>query len=491
MLRLWDLPIALDRAAVSSLHMQVVHAVIERIRAGLLAPGSSLPGSRQFAVRLGVNRKTVVLAYDELLAQGWVQTEKKRGTFVSDKLPLLTGEHVEAVLTGSISPASYCLNPPLMQVPSSLGQAVVEISDGAPDMRLISFEHISRACRHGLHALARGDRLGYADPCGLPYLRQLLSAQLRNERSLNTSEENICMVRGTQMGIYLIARILLRPGDMVAFEQLSYPPARAAFAACGAGLLGVAQDEFGMLPEALEALCQHQRLRAIYLTPHHQFPTTVTMPLERRLRLLALAELYDFVIVEDDYDHEFHFANRPMMPLASMDSKGRVIYVSSFSKSLAPGLRVGYIVSAPEVVKRIGEEIMLIDRQGNTLAEHVVADLISSGDLKRHIRRSLKVYAERQRKAYDCVQRHLKPWAETQLPDGGLALWVRLNERIDMAVLEKDALALSVAIVPASRFALDSQAPCAMRLGYASLTPAEFAKSVLHLQAAIEMQIRG
>lgn len=489
MIKRWDISIEVDRTATASLSAQIVAALTERIRSGLLRPGDALASTRELAAQLGVNRKTIVLAYDELIAQGWLVSQLKRGTFVSPELPLLKQEQrVAAVaqrLSGRLAAPSYQAygdeRPPL----AALAEGAIDFSDGAPDTRLIPFEEMSRAFRVALLESARGNRMGYGDPRGLQTLRRELAAMLRVERGLNAEEDTLCVVRGSQMGIYLVAKILVRAGDGVAMERLSYPPARQAFRACGGVVHSVEQDEFGMIPEALERVCRNQCIRAIYLTPHHQFPTTVTMPIDRRMRLLALAEQFDFVVVEDDYDHEFHFAHSPMLPMASMDQGGRVIYVGSLSKVLAPGLRVGYVVAPASIINRLANEIMLIDRQGNTVTERAAAYLLQTGKLKRHIRRALTVYEQRCRAAVQAVHAYLGDIASVTPPSGGLALWVRLRSPHDMTLLTQRARQEDVRILPGSLFCHDGSAVAAMRLGYGSMNEGEFRHGLERLGAVV------
>ena len=263
-----------------------------------------------------------------------------------------------------------------------------ELTEGDPDTRLIPFAVLSRAFHRTIMTMTRANQPGYGDARGAPALRTAIAAMLRMERGLDVGADNVCLVRGSQMGIFLAARLLIQPGDCVVFESLSYPPARAAFASCGAQILDVAHDKEGPLLDSLEALCGLHRVRAMFVTPHHQFPTTITMTRARRAGLLALAERFDFSIVEDDYDHEFHFEAGAPLPLAHRDPTGRVLYVGSLSKVLAPGLRLGYLIASREIVERCADEIMLIDRQGNALTELVVADMMGTGELRRHILRA-------------------------------------------------------------------------------------------------------
>jgi GntR family transcriptional regulator/MocR family aminotransferase len=275
----------------------------------------------------------------------------------------------------------------------------------------------------------------------------------------------------------------------VALETLTYPPAREAFRACGATILSIEQDEFGMIPESLAAACRQQQVRAVYLTPHHQFPTTVSMPIERRMQLLRLAEEFDFVLVEDDYDHEFHFGHNPMRPLATLDRRGKVIYIGSLSKILAPGLRIGYLVAPPSILHRIANEIVLIDRQGNSVTERAVVELMESGELRRHIRHAAKVYQERCQLAATLVRDALGSCARLKVPGGGLALWVQLSSHIDMEKLQADTLEARVRILQGAVFA-DSPGPVhALRLGFASLDERELRAGMERLRTALLKQV--
>lgn len=243
-----------------------------------------------------------------------------------------------------------------------------------------------------------------------------------------------------------------------------------------------------MKMDELESLCRRHRVRAVYVTPHHQFPTTVMMTADRRLKLLMLAEQYDFAIVEDDYDHEFHFSHRPMLPLASMDRWGRVIYVGSLSKALAPGLRVGYLAAPIEIINRCASEIMLIDRQGNDVTELAVAELLTSGEIKRHIRRTLKTYNERRQILAELVLKELHTFATFDLPEGGLALWLRLNDRLDIQKLLSDAERSQVKILTSRLFSVEDNPVQVIRLGYGNLDINELTIGIQRLKQAFDQQ---
>ena len=483
MLRSWSLQLTITETSGLPVYLQIAQQIMEEIQRGRLPPSTAMPGTRELAEKLKVNRKTVILAYDELIAQGWLVSEQRRGSFVSANLPNFhaqaptakTGKQPADVVQGSTHP--------LLSYQSPV-DGVIDFNDGIPDSRLIPFNILSRAFRHALISSSKGSQLGYGDPRGTLALRQSIATMLNMERGLSVDIDQVCIARGSQMGIFLAARVLTRPDDYIVVEQLSYPAAKEAFRSCGATILTVGQDKHGIDVVALEKLCQQHPVRAIYVTPHHQFPTTVIMTAERRLKLLMLAEQYDFTIVEDDYDHEFHFSHHPVFPLASTNHGGRVMYVGSLSKVLAPGLRVGYLVATAGLIDHCAQEVMLIDRQGNAVTELAVAELMNSGEIRRHIRRTFKIYNERRNLLIALIEKELKDYVTFDAPDGGLAIWLRLKEGYDVEHIARQALTHKVRILPGTLFSESQQSIQAIRLGFGSLTTAELEKGVLSLKSA-------
>jgi len=219
----------------------------------------------------------------------------------------------------------------------------------------------------------------------------------------------------------------------------------------------------------------------VYLTPHHQFPTTVLLPPERRLRLLTLADQFGFAIIEDDYDHDFHFSHRPMLPLASADQWGKVAYIGSLSKLLTPSLRSGYIAGAGQFVDRIAEEILLIDRQGDPATELAVADMMDAGEIRRHARKVLRVYDDRRMLFADLLKKEFGSAVEFDVPDGGLAFWVRFDDSIDLAARATTARSHGVRFLPGATYSMSGEPTSGVRLGFASLNETELAEAVRRL----------
>jgi GntR family transcriptional regulator/MocR family aminotransferase len=487
MLRPWTPNIIVRRDADASVHQQIVHALIEEIRTGRLPPGSALPGSRKFADQLSVNRKTVVQAYDELIAQGWLTAGSTRATFVSADFPVM--EQAPAGVRSRVEPVVAQPDFPLRKRSPNIAyvaplEGMLTFDDGAPDTRLAPIETLARAYRRALLDAVRGNRLGYGDPRGSIRLRRAVATMLNLDRGLSCTIDNICLVRGSQMGIYLAARLLVRPGDVVVMESLSYPPAREAFLAAGAEIATVELDGQGLKLDQLERLCRTRRVRAVYITPHHQFPTTVVLRPERRLYLTILAEQFGFAVIEDDYDHEFQFDHRPMLPLASADQGHKVIYIGSMSKLLTPSLRVGYMHASTSVIERAAAEIMVIDRQGDPATEAAVAELMETGAIKRHTRHVLKHYGERRALLAGLLKDRFGDEVDFTLSAGGLAIWVQFLGGLDAGALSRAARGRNLGLTPGSTFSMDGQGVQAARMGFGSMDPAEIARAVDRLVEA-------
>ncbi len=484
MLRPWRFSLSEGVAPRSQtpLYLQVVHALIQDIRRGRLLPGTILPSTRAMADALGVNRKTVVLAYDDLAAQGWLETSGTRGTFVSNRLP----EPVSVTAPGagadlSRSPDFSFRAAPEPQIVYQEG-SFVTFDDGVPDHRLLQTSVLASAYRTAFQRAARIGGMTYGDPMGSKELRQLIAEMLTTHRGIVTTPDNICITRGSQMAIFLASRILLAPGDAVLVEGLSYAPARDAFAAAGAEVIGVRIDKDGIDVEEVEEWCLRRRVRAVYVTPHHQFPTTVSLKADRRSRLLDLAGRFGFAILEDDYDHEFHYESQPLLPMASY-APHRTIYIGSTSKLLLPALRVGYAAAPKEVARSIANESAVVDRQGNTLTELAVADLIKSGELRRHARKALQIYRRRRDSFAASLRTSFGDAIAFEEPDGGLAFWVQFRDSAVLDKIEENAASHGVKFLPSRCFATPPCEGRGLRLGFGSLKEAEAQEAIRQLRA--------
>lgn len=475
-----DLTIDIELDGTLPVFLQVARAITREIERGRLRAGELLPSTRQLARRLGVHRKTVTAGYDELRRQGWIESERARGTYVSRALPERVTERRRAARADH---AGFDL-PPRVAVRSPANPpAELRLLGGLPDLRLLPSAELGRAYRRAVTGVGASRLMGYADPRGEPRLRAALVELLARSRGVRVSDDALIVVRGTQQGLYLAARALLRPGDRVAIEAYSHPAARGALTLAGVELEPIPVDEEGLDVAVLEARCARSPIRAVYVTPHHQLPTTVTLTAARRLRLLELARRRRILVLEDDYDHEFRYEGRPVLPLASGDRHGVVVYLGTLSKLLAPGLRLGFLTATPDVVRRLVSYRELVDQQGDHVVERAVADLLEEGEIERHAHRARRAYRARRDALCAELRRHL-PSLEFVAPPGGMAIWARAPG-IDVDAWARRAYAAGVAFQPASHFIVGAGPRNLARLGFASCDEQELAIAARRLAESL------
>ena len=424
---------------------------------------------------MGLNRNTVDAGYQEAVAQGWLVAEPSRGTFVAHNLPDI----------GMGSPAGGEANPqPNGGRTEESAKSLLSFSDGAADPRLLPTAAMARAFRRGLIRKKALSSLGYDDPRGTTALRRALRTHLAAERGLSFASHDLMVTRGSQMALFLAAQAIAAPGMAIAVENPGYPLAVAAFRAAGVRVVPIAVDEGGMSIDQLEAaLARDPSIRAVYVTPHHQYPTSVTMGAARRLRLIDLARTARLTIIEDDYDHDYRFEGAPVLPIAAR-AGGETVYLGSLSKLLAPGIRLGYVVASPDLVARMAVIREAIDRQGDGPLEEAVALMIEDGDLARHARKARRIYHARRDYLATRLSAELPEALAFEIPRGGLALWARIVDGTDADRWSKAAAGLDLSLTPAAQHSIDGLAPAAFRLGYAGLDESEIDRAVEILKMA-------
>lgn len=476
----WEFAFDIDRDGDVPVARQIARALTSEIRRGRLRPGVALPGSRSLAATLRVHRQTVVAALAELVAEGWLVTRPATGTFVADAPPEVGRSRRARNASHFALPLAAAPEP---ELPRSVAPGTILLSGTRPDVRLVPANLLGRAYGR-VQRLLGTQLLSYNHPAGHPRLRRELAAMLSATRGVATDEHGILVTRGSQMALALTGLALVRPGDAIAIEHPGYRPAWEAFRMAGAAVVPVPVDADGIDVDALEQLLARRTIRALYVTPHHQMPATATLTGPRRMRLLQLAVQHRFAIVEDDYDHEFHYGRAPVPPIASLDKDGVVIYVGTFSKVLAPGLRIGFVAAPPDLVTRMTAWRSFIDLQGDSVLECAVAELLERGLIQRHVRKVRAIYHERRDAFTSLLRKHLGDFLTFDEPAGGTAIWVRTRDAQTMRRWAREAATRGVAFDEGSAFTLDGAAIAGARLGFAPVTEAEGRVAVRRLAAA-------
>ncbi|MDX1910036.1 MAG: PLP-dependent aminotransferase family protein [Saprospiraceae bacterium] len=477
--------VSIDRTSKTPVFLQIASGMADHIRRGIIPAGAQLPGSRAMAEALGLHRKTVVAAYEELLAQGWIETRQSRGTFVSEKLPEIkpvpfrakTQPHDQAQKAG------FPFQPnPLLQLPPFKGSNALAFNDGFPDVRIAPWDALSRAYRTALRQGFRKNLLFYTETTGEPTLRSAMTEYLRESRGLPIETDNVLITRGTMMAIHLAVQCIVRPGEVAVVGEVSYNSCNLIIKQGGAKLVTVPVDEHGMDVSAIEQLCQTAPVRMVYVTPHHQHPTTVIMPAERRLKLLQLARQYRFCILEDDYDFDFHYNSSPILPLASADEGRNVVYVGSLSKVFSPALRIGYVAAPAEIIEAMSNLRRIIDRQGDNLLEAAVATLFRDGEMRRHLKKAQKIYHRRRDLFCEILKTELGHAIEFSTPTGGLAVWARFDPKYRLPEIARASRERGLWISDGLHY---SPTLNANRLGFAAVNEEEIERGMKILKGVL------
>lgn len=478
--------LSVSKDSKEPIYQQITNQFTHLIRNGMLKSGQQILSSRALSDVLGVHRKTVIMALDELLAQGWLETKQGSGTFVAKNLPEMKPQKLKDSKDVSIKKAGFSFeSKPILQREVIKASDKLHLDDGFPDPRLAPLLELSRAYRSNLIHGNAYVKLGYGDTKGSLWLRQELAKYLNESRGLKITSDNILIVRGTIMAMYLLTTAFVKAGDIVVVSEMTWASAKINFQHAGANILTIPTDENGIMVDVLEEICQKHTVRLIYITSHHDYPTTVTLKADRRIKLLKLAEKYRFIIFEDDYDYDCHYQSKPLLPLASADEVGVVLYSGSFTKSISPAFRVGYLVAPEEVIEHLSHFRRIIDRQGDSMLENAIAELLQEGIIQKHLRKSLREYRERRDFFSELLSQKLKNEVSFQIPEGGMSVWTKFDKRIDLVKTAEKALKNGLYFSNGTQHNLPDRNINATRLGFASSSVEELEKCVAILEKSI------
>jgi len=483
---------SLQRNQGSSLYLQLSNQFITLIKNRTLPPKTKLPSSRNLALLLGVHRKTIVACYEELLLQGWVESIPKKGTYVHANIPILHQQEYlldDEEFCSNTTNFTFNKNELLERKTYEIGKDWSVLDDGISDVRLTPLEEIARTYRRLAGKKSTLEALAYGPTHGNLKLRKALAEYLNTTRGLHISEDRILITRGSQMGIFLSSRLLLQENSNVIVGDTNYIAADVTIKEQKANLIRVTVDENGINTQEIAEICKKKKITAIFVTSHHHHPTTVTLSAERRIHLLNLAREYRFAIIEDDYDYDFNYNHAPILPLASHDTHGNVIYIGSICKTVAPVFRIGYLIAPKDFVDQAAKTRRYIDRQGDALLELTFADFIRSGDLDRHIKKILKAYKIRRDLFCRLLKEELGDGFSFQIPKGGMAVWVVLNKKYSWDLLSENAREFKLEIGDWKRYDMQNSNHNAIRIGFASMNEEEIRILIEKLkQAFMKMQ---
>ena len=471
----------LDRASRTPLTRQIYMQVRSAVLSGALRPGTRVPSSRTMALKLGVARASVVLAYEHLLAEGYVESRHGSGTFIAGDLTgLASRRRVVPRATKRAVPTSA-------QTFSDFERSAVQ-SDARPFStgRTLIDARTADTWRSLTHKAVRrlgANDLGYTDPAGLADLRGNICDYLRAARSVRCEPEQIVITAGTQQAIDIAIRVLLAPGDEVWVEDPGYPLTHAQLLLAKARLNPIPVDAHGLVVDA--GLRTAPRARAAFVTPSHQFPTGVALSMARRLELLAWARRSGAFIVEDDYTNEFRYSGPPLASLQGLDDTEQVIYVGTLNKALFPGLRIGYAVVPRALLHAFVGARYLIDRQPATLQQAVVSEFMQQGHFAAHIRRMRQLYREQRDALAETLMRRAADRLDVAVPDQGMHLVAYLCDGSSDVAIEAAAQRAGIVVRAISRFYRAARPRPGLMLGFSGFPRQLIVPSAARLAALV------
>ena len=445
--------------------------IYRQLRAGIIdgrfAAGMRIPSTRDLARQLGVSRKTTLDVFERLITEGYLRTRAGDGTFVVEGLARVPASDNDASAAGGTPVSVWQTMKVSLTTPGPQRVLPFDFGGGVTDKELFPFEQWRRCVNHALRAQSRG-RSDYRAAAGEQELRLAISRYLAFSRSVISTWQDVVITHGAQQALDLIARVLVRPGDTVAMEDPGYPPARACFEALGAHVVGVRIDQHGVVVSEIPG-----NARLIYVTPSHQFPLGMPMSLERRVALLEWAQRHKAVVVEDDYDGEYRFEGRPMESLKSLDRAGLVAYVGTFSKTVFPELRIGYVVPPQALHAALSTAKKIGDWHTNTMMQAALAKFMLDGDFAKHLRRMHKHYDARRNALLAHLRGPLARWLEPVAPAAGIHLSARLRVDALPGVTEDEIVAAaaeeSVGLYGISLFYRDHAVEPGFLFGYGGI----------------------
>jgi GntR family transcriptional regulator / MocR family aminotransferase len=481
-----------SRPSDRPLYRQIYEAIRTAILSGEFAPGKRLAATRMLARELGVSRITVLNAYEQLFAEGYLDGKGGAGTFVAAELPesLLRTETIKQSKQKKTN-APLCLSPfgeKLAQkdIGSIRARTIAKFQpfqNGLTAVDKFPFEIWSRIAAR-VHRNPSREVLGYGDPQGYFPLREAIAAHLKSARGVNCAPEQVLITSGAQQALDLTARIFLSEKDSVLIEDPCYQEARSAFDAIGSKIIPVPVDA-----EGLNLAAARQKAKLIYVTPSHQYPLGVTMSLPRRLALLQWARSNDAWIIEDDYNSEFRYAGRPLASLQGLDQGGRVIYVGTFSKTIFPSIRIGCAVVPPDLVAIFTAARALSDTHSSLIDQAILTEFIRDGHFARHVRRMRTLYEERQQTLIAECEKNLVGLLDTKKADAGMHLVGWLPEGLSDKAISRKAAEQNLKLAPVSSYCAKELPRGGLILGYTAFGRNQIKEGVKKMKTILSTEI--
>jgi len=481
--------INLDKSKSQPLYLQVSGQIINAIQRNYLTKGTMLPGTRVLSQLLKVHRNTAVAIYEELASQGWVEIIPNKGTFVLEpeqktaKIKA-TAQKVNEVYTYAKTTGFPFQKSFHLESTVQFTDAKYIINDGKPDLRLHPVHQFTRWYSAAMKRKTLINKWNRSDKFSNSLFQTQLSNYLNATRGFHISPNNLINTRSTEMSLYVVSQLLLKQNDVVIVGELSNYASNMIFQQTGASIKTIPVDNDGLDIEYIKKHFIKHSIRCVYICANRDYPTGVTLSTKRRLELLQLSNEYGFAIIEDDYDYDFQFEGSAMLPMASADVNGMVIYLGKLGQSLFPSFQTGFIVAPENLISEAKNYLELLDKQGDLIQKQILSELINEGEINRLMKKNIIIYKKRRDLFCDLLTKYFLDIAQWAIPSGGLSIWLQFHPKISLLKLaieaEKNDLLLPKTIL------YQDKNTCAIRFGYGHLDEEEIEPVIKKLKRAYD-----
>ncbi|SNR60180.1 aminotransferase-like domain-containing protein [Lutibacter flavus] len=484
--------ISLDKSLSQPLYLQVSVQIINAIQRRYLTKGTMLPGTRVLSQLLKVHRNTAVAIYEELSSQGWVEIIPNKGTFVLEpekntaKIKA-TSQKINEAYTYAKTTGFHFQNSFHLASTVQYTNAKYTINDGKPDLRLHPVHQFTRWYSAAMKRKTLINKWNRSHEVFNSLFQTQLCNYLNATRGFHISPNNLINTRSTEMSLYIVSQLLIKQNDIVLVGHLSNYASNMIFQQTGATIKTIPVDNDGLDIEYIKKHFIKHSIRCVYICAHRDYPTVVKLSAERRLELLQLAKEYGFAIIEDDFDYDFQFDGSAMLPMASADANGMVIYLGKIGQSLFPSFQTGFVIAPENLIAEAKNYLELLDKQGDLIQEQILSELINEGEIYRLMKKNIVIYKKRRDFSCNLLTKYFSGTAQWEIPIGGLAIWLQFHPKISLLKLaeesEKNDLLLPKTIL------YQNKNTCAIRFGFGHLNEEEIELVIKKLKRAYDKVI--
>ncbi|WP_231424839.1 MULTISPECIES: PLP-dependent aminotransferase family protein [Pedobacter] len=469
----------------TSIYLQIVFEFIKAIQLGLLPEGTKLPGTRILCKLLGINRNTLIKAFQDLESQGFIEISPSKGTFIlSNQKQIVKKENTSSLQIDLDAPVDFNFKRSIiLDNPIEISELPLQFNDGLPDARLI---HTDVLARLYVSKLKRNRSKQLLAQTHLDFKKQF-SNYLNLTRGLKIAPSNLLTTSNHEISLYMVLRLFISAGDKVVVASPGYYLSNMTILDSGAEIVSVSVDQEGIDTQHLLKICNEQQIRILYLTSINHYPTTISLSAKRRIEILELARQFGFIIIEDDYDFEFHFDNNTILPLAAIDTHKSVVYVGSFAKSVPAGFGYGFVSGPPNFINELEKHQRILAPGVDIIKEQVLIEWIKEGEIHRLAKKNKKIYKERRDYFVSLLNNKFSGLINFQIPNQGLAVWVQWLVPFSLIKLQKKCLENGLFIPKTILY--QNKNLIATRLGFGSLNEKEMELAIDILDQSLKAML--